>query len=118
MRLSKKKLAIIRRAIRIHNAVPQTEDEEHGHSIEEVLTDEKAFTPDATMALKDDLRQVVTLLEKMDKREAAVLRLRYGLTGEDPLTLKDIGDRLHLTRERVRQIEVEALRKLYEMVAG
>ncbi len=118
MRLSKKKLAIIRRAIRIHNAVPQSEDEEHGHSIEEVLTDDKAFTPDACLALKDDLRQVITLLNKMDQREAAVLRLRYGLTGEDPMTLKDIGDRLHLTRERVRQIEVEALRKLYEMVAG
>jgi RNA polymerase primary sigma factor len=68
--------------------------------------------------LKDDLRQIMALVDKMDKREAAVLRLRYGLTGEDPMTLKDIGDRLHLTRERVRQIEVEALRKLYEMVGG
>jgi RNA polymerase primary sigma factor len=118
MRLSKKKLTIIRRAIRIHNAVPQAEDEEHGHSIEEILTDENSFAPDATLALKDDLRQVLALVDKMDKREAAVLRLRYGLTGEDPLTLKDIGDRLNLTRERVRQIEVEALRKLYEVIAG
>ena len=116
MHLSKKKLAIIRKAIRIHNAVPQAEDDEQGHSIDDVLTDEKAFTPDASLALKDDLRQVIELLAKMDKREAAVLRLRYGLTGEEPLTLKDIGDRLNLTRERVRQIEVEALRKLYEMM--
>ena len=116
MQLSKKKLAIIRKAIRIHNAVPQVEDDDQGHSIDDVLTDEKAFTPDASLALKDDLRQVIELLAKMDKREAAVLRLRYGLTGEEPLTLKDIGDRLNLTRERVRQIEVEALRKLYEMM--
>jgi RNA polymerase primary sigma factor len=116
MQLSKKKLAIIRKAIRIHNATPQVEDDEQGHSIDDVLTDEKAFTPDASLALKDDLRQVIELLAKMDKREAAVLRLRYGLTGEEPLTLKDIGDRLNLTRERVRQIEVEALRKLYEMM--
>ena len=116
MQLSKKKLAIIRKAIRIHNATPQVEDDEQGHSIDDVLTDERAFTPDASMALKDDLRQVLELLAKMDKREAAVLRLRYGLTGEEPLTLKDIGDRLKLTRERVRQIEVEALRKLYEMI--
>jgi RNA polymerase primary sigma factor len=116
LHLSKKKLAIIRKAIRIHNAAPQVEDDEHGHSIEEVLTDEKAFTPDASLALKDDLRHVIELLSKMDRREAAVLRLRYGLTGEEPMTLKDIGDRLDLTRERVRQIEVEALRKMYEMI--
>ncbi len=118
LHLSKKKFAIIRKAIRIHNAAPQVEDDDHGHSIEQVLTDEKSFAPDASLVLKDDLRQVLDLLDKMDKREAAVLRLRYGLTGEEPLTLKDIGDRLNLTRERVRQIEVEALRKLYEMIEG
>lgn len=116
LRLSKKKLAIIRKAIRIYNAAPQVDDDEQGHTIDEVLTDEKSFTPDASMALKDDLRQVMELLSRMDKREASVLRLRYGLTGEDPLTLKDIGDRLNLTRERVRQIEVEALKKLYGMM--
>ncbi len=118
LHLSKKKFAIIRKAIRIHNAAPQVEDDNHGHSIEEALTEEKSLAPDARLALKDDLRQVLVLLDKMDKREAAVLRLRYGLTGEEPLTLKDIGDRLNLTRERVRQIEVEALRKLYEMIEG
>ena len=116
LHLSKKKLAIIRKAIRIHNAAPQVEDDDQGNTIDEVLTDEKAFAPDASMALKDDLRQIMELLAKMDKREASVLRLRYGLTGEEPMTLKDIGDRLNLTRERVRQIEVEALRKLYEMM--
>jgi RNA polymerase primary sigma factor len=116
MHLSKKKLAIIRKAIRIYNAAPQVDDDENGRSIDDVLTDENAFAPDASMARKDDLRQVIMYLDKMDKREAAVLRLRYGLTGEDPLTLKQIGERLDLTRERVRQIEGEALRKLYDMM--
>ena len=64
----------------------------------------------------DDLKQVLDLLEKMDPREAAVLRLRFGLDEEEPKTLKEIGERLGLTRERVRQIESEALHKLYESI--
>jgi RNA polymerase primary sigma factor len=47
------------------------------------------------------------------------LKLRYGLDGEEPMTLKEIGVRIGLTRERVRQIEHEALAKLKEaMMAG
>jgi RNA polymerase primary sigma factor len=48
----------------------------------------------------------------MDEREATVLKLRYGLSGDEPMTLKEIGLRVNLTRERVRQIEAESIRKL------
>jgi len=78
------------------------------------LTDEFSPTPEANIVKADDLNQVMGLLDQMDKREAAVLRLRFGLDGEEPKTLKEIGDRLSLTRERVRQIESEALSKLSE----
>jgi RNA polymerase primary sigma factor len=60
----------------------------------------------------EDRRQVLDELERMDPREAAVLRMRFGLDNDDPMTLKEIGERLGLTRERVRQIEKEALGKL------
>jgi RNA polymerase primary sigma factor len=69
-------------------------------------------TPDIDMVEADDLHHVLDLLEKMDKREAAVLRMRFGLDDEEPKTLREIGERLGLTRERVRQIESEALTKL------
>ena len=114
LKLPKKKLAIIRKAIRIYNATPQTDDEDSGRSIDETLMDESSQTPESNIVKQDDLQQVMELLEQMDQREAAVLRLRFGLEGEDPKTLKEIGDRLGLTRERVRQIENEALGKLSE----
>jgi RNA polymerase sigma factor (sigma-70 family) len=81
-------------------------------SLDELFADARALAPEAGIAGMDDLRQVLDLLAKMDQREAAVLRMRYGLDDEEPKTLKEIGERLGLTRERVRQIEVEALGKL------
>jgi RNA polymerase primary sigma factor len=117
LKLPKKKLAIIRKAIRIYNATPQTDDDDGGRSIDETLMDECSQTPESNIVKQDDLHQVMGLLDQMDQREAAVLRLRFGLDGEDPKTLKEIGDRLGLTRERVRQIENEALGKLSEIMA-
>jgi RNA polymerase primary sigma factor len=114
--LPRKKLNIIKKAIRIYNAVPQTDQTENGWSIDEMLMDGRAKAPDTEMVETDDLKQVLHLLDKMDTREATVLRMRFGLDDEEPKTLKEIGERLGLTRERVRQIESEALHKLSESI--
>jgi len=116
--LPKKKLNIIKKAIRVYNAAPQTDQSEQGWSIDEMLMDGRAKTPDMEMVETDDLKQVMHLLEKMDKREATVLRMRFGLDDEEPKTLKEIGESLNLTRERVRQIESEALAKLSDSLSG
>jgi RNA polymerase primary sigma factor len=112
--LPKKKLNIIKKAIRVYNSAPQTDQPEAGWSIDEMLMDARSKTPDAEMVETDDLSHVMQLLDKMDKREATVLRMRFGLDDEEPKTLKEIGECLGLTRERVRQIESEALSKLSE----
>jgi RNA polymerase primary sigma factor len=112
--LPKKKLNIIKKAIRVYNAAPQSDQTEAGWSIDEMLMDSRSKTPDTEMVETDDLKHVLILLEKMDKREATVLRMRFGLNDEEPKTLKEIGECLGLTRERVRQIESEALAKLSE----
>jgi RNA polymerase primary sigma factor len=112
--LPRKKLNIIKKAIRVYNSAPQNDQPESGWSLDEMLMDAHTKTPDTEMVEADDLHHVLDLLGKMDKREATVLRMRFGLDDEEPKTLKEIGECLGLTRERVRQIESEALNKLSE----
>jgi len=112
--LPRQKLGIIKKAIRVYNSAPQTEQADGGWSLDEMLMDANTKTPDCEMVEADDLHHVKDLLDKMDKREATVLRMRFGLDDEEPKTLKEIGECLGLTRERVRQIESEALSKLSE----
>lgn len=116
--LPKKKLSIIKKAIRIYNSAPQPEQGENGWSLDEMLMDGQAKTPDTAMVQADDLQHVLEMLDKMDPREATVLRMRFGLNDEEPKTLKEIGECLGLTRERVRQIESEALSKLSESLTA
>jgi RNA polymerase primary sigma factor len=110
--LPRKKLPIIRKAIHIHNSVPQSDQAESGWSLGDMLTDERLKAPDEALLDHDILRHAMGLLGSLDAREAMVLKLRFGLDGFEPHTLKEIGVELGLTRERVRQIEVEALRRL------
>ena len=51
-------------------------------------------------------------MDSLTERERAVLEMRYGLNGEKPQTLEEIGSKMNVTRERIRQIEAKALRKL------
>lgn len=114
MKITPKKLKIIRKAVKAYGAPTQSGggSDEGEMTIEEMVSDTNMPAPEQNVIDTDELRQLVDLLENIDEREAKILKLRYGLDGEDPMTLKEIGARIGLTRERVRQIEHETLRKL------
>jgi RNA polymerase primary sigma factor len=116
MGVSPKKLKIIRKAVKAYHSPTQsggnTDEGEMG--IDELVADTNNAPPDEIIRFKDEIRQLANLLENIDERASTILRLRYGLTGDDPLTLKEIGARIGLTRERVRQIEHETLKRLRE----
>jgi RNA polymerase primary sigma factor len=116
--LPRKKLPIIKKAIKIYNLTPQTDQAEAGWSLGEMVMDENARTPEDELVEHDNLTHVLQQLQTMDPREATVLKMRFGLDEHEPCTLKEIGESLGLTRERVRQIETEALGKLAESLNG
>ncbi len=110
--LPKKKLPIIKKAIRIYNSTPQTDQTVAGWSLGEMVMDERMKTPEDELLERDVLKHVLRMVDALDPREATVLRMRFGLGNTEPHTLKEIGEELGLTRERVRQIETEALKRL------
>ena len=116
MELPAKKVRIIKKAVKATQRAASTSanigGSEEMPTFGDLLTCEKTVTPDDELLLQDDLETIRVLLEAIDEREATILRLRFGLTGEEPLTLKEIGERIGLTRERVRQLEIQALKKL------
>jgi RNA polymerase primary sigma factor len=118
LQLPKKRMGILKRAIRVYNNIPQTDQAESGCTLDETLMDLQADAPETALVEADDHQRILSLLADMEHRDATVLRMRYGLIDDQPRTLKEIGDSLGLTRERVRQIENDALKKLRGRLAG
>jgi RNA polymerase primary sigma factor len=108
--VSGKRVRVLQEVVRLH-----PRGGEPGLALEDVVGDGGSGRPDVELERADDLAQVVGLLGELPEREAGVLRLRFGLGTGEPLTLKEIGARLGLTRERVRQIEAEALERLRDL---
>jgi RNA polymerase primary sigma factor len=114
LKIPLRKLNVVRRALKAYNAPSQSPGGESGEGAElhELFEDHRHGKPEEAVTKREEFLLVLKLLDQIDERDARVIRLRYGLEGKEPLTLKQIGREVGLTRERVRQIEVEALRRL------
>ena len=85
---------------------------ENKQAFGELIADESSHSPDAKSLLSDDHEFTLELLEALTAREKEILIQRFGLDGSKPQTLEEIGDMWNITRERVRQIQESALKKL------
>jgi RNA polymerase primary sigma factor len=85
---------------------------EEDSSLADFVEDEVSPVPTEAVTAKMRRQEVQEILETLSHRERKVLELRFGLRGEDPRTLEEVGQRFGVTRERIRQIEAKTLTKL------
>jgi len=95
----------------LHAGGPGGEDVSLSETLGDRLPVEQAPVEDELIH-QSDLDELAAALQDLEGKEQEVVRLRYGLGDGEPQTLQEIGDRLHLSRERVRQIETRAKEKL------
>ena len=113
LRLSKKKIAIVTKAIKVNNLTSRADaPSEDPVVLDDLLTDDQCKAPDEVLIEADELERVLHRLDHLDDREARVVRMRFGLDSYSPMTLREVGEQLCLTRERVRQLENHALARL------
>ncbi len=101
-------IEIARPLLHLEQPVGEKPDTELGDFIE----DDKDVAPDDLVSRKIMGEQLREMLTELSPREANILRLRYGLGGDEPKTFKEIGQKMGLSRERIRQLEKIALRRL------
>ena len=92
--------------------------DEDGATLGEIVPDEKSSNPYETLQSKSLVGDVNRVLSQLEPREADIIRLRFGLEGLDPLTLEEVGEKIGVTRERVRQLQEQALRQLRKNMAS
>lgn len=86
-------------------------------SFEELIPDQSKKRPDESIGENDSLQHLHELVSLLEERESTVLNLRYGLDGTPPKTLEEASEAVGLTRERVRQIQKQALAKLKHLMS-
>ncbi len=114
LQIAESKIKHIRSAVKAVSTPSHDSEGADGQSLTDGIPDLKTPRPEEALIKESESTRIIAILESLEERESKILRLRHGLNGDDPMTLKEIGAAIGLTRERVRQIECEALRKIKE----
>ncbi len=97
----------------LHDPIQQGEDGE----FQDIIPDRGAMTPDRILGDVESIGRLMDLLRDLDERERMILKMRFGLDNNRPRTLEEVSQEIGRTRERVRQIQNQALSKLKAMLA-
>lgn len=100
------------RTISLHDPIQQGEEGE----FQDIIPDKQAMTPDQIIGDAESVFRLMDLLDKLDERERKILKMRFGLRGSRTLTLEEVSQQIGRTRERVRQIQNQALAKLKQLL--
>ncbi len=100
------------RTISLHDPIQQGEEGE----FEDIIPDRHAMTPDQIIGDVESVFRLMDLLDKLEERERRILEMRFGLRGGHALTLEEVSQEIGRTRERVRQIQNQALAKLKQLL--
>ncbi len=101
------------RTFSLHDPIQQGEDGE----FQDIIPDRGAMTPDRILGDVESVKRLISLLSELDIRERMILQMRFGLDGKRPKTLEEVSQEIGRTRERVRQIQNQALTKLRALLA-
>ncbi len=121
MHLPVRKAKVIHRIVEVLGNAGESfgaDEQDDSVALESTLEDNNAGRPEDGLVQDEEKAKAVRLLSELDPREAEVLRLHYGIGEKCPLSLKEIGTKMSLTRERIRQIRRDALTSLYEYMEG
>lgn len=100
------------RTFSLHDPIQQGEDGE----FQDIIPDRRAHTPDQILGDVESVDRLINLLDDLEERERMILKMRFGLDGSRPRTLEEVSQEIGRTRERVRQIQNQALTKLKSML--
>jgi len=90
--------------------------EADGTAFGDIIGDEKALTPFQSLSNKSNSNDISDILNQLEERDAKIIRLRFGLDGDSPKTLEEVGSIFGITRERVRQLQNLSIRKMRSLM--
>jgi len=114
--MAPERINVIRRVMRDHLPSSQPISLDLMYSLSDVIEDHSTPRPEDIIFDRQEKLRLHELLDAITERESDVLRMRYGIEGTEPMTLEQVGEQIKLTRERVRQIEHQALDKLHDIL--